>query len=86
MMKNFFSVFIFIFIFIIIFFIFTTYFSEKNIKKINLNRVNIFSKIDDMLPKLPFLKNDTLNAIVFNSGYEDNNNMIKRNFWNLFKK
>ena len=54
-------------------------------KKINLNRNNIYLKIEDILPSLPFLKNDTKNVIIFNSGYENDNNKTKRNFWNLFK-
>jgi ABC-type uncharacterized transport system fused permease/ATPase subunit len=86
MIKNFFSVLIFLFFFIFIYFIVSTYFSNKNIKKINLNRENIYTKIDNNLLSLPVLKNDTLNVIEFNSGYENESNKIKRNFWNLFKK
>jgi hypothetical protein len=86
MIKNFFSVLIFLFFFIFIYFIASTYFSNKNIKKINLNRENIYTKIDNNLLSLPVLKNDTLNVIEFNSGYENESNKIKRNFWNLFKK
>ena len=86
MIKNFFSVLIFLFFFIFIYFILSTYFSNKNIKKINLNRENIYTKIDNNLLSLPVLKNDTLNVIEFNSGYENESNKIKRNFWNLFKK
>jgi hypothetical protein len=86
MIRNFFSVLIFLFIFFFIFFIISTYISDKNKKKINLNRNNIYTKIDDNIPILPFLKNDTNNVIEFNSGYDSENNRIKRNFWNLFKK
>ena len=43
-------------------------------------------KIEERLLTLPILKNDTYNVIEFNSGYDTNNNKIKRNFWNLFKK
>ena len=31
-------------------------------------------------------KNDTQDVIEFNSGYRNENNKKKRNFWNLFKK
>ena len=86
MIKNFFSVLIFLFIFSFIFFIISTYVSDENQKKINLNRKNIYSKIEDNLTTLRLLKNDTQDVIEFNSGYEIDNKKIKRNFWNLFKK
>ena len=59
---------------------------KLNKKKINLNRANIYSKIENSLTNLPLLKNDTQNVIKFNSGYENDSKKIKRNFWNLFKK
>ena len=86
MIKNFFSVLIFLFIFLFIFFIISTYISDENKKKINLNRANIYSKIENSLTNLPLLKNDTQNVIKFNSGYENDSKKIKRNFWDLFKK
>ena len=86
MVKNFFSVLIFLFISLFIFFIISTYISDENIKKINLNRKNVHLKIKDNLSSLPLLKNDTYNVIVFNSGYENDSSKTKRNFWNLFKK
>ena len=86
MIKNFVSILIFLFIFLFIFFIISTYVSESNKKKINFNRKNIYSKIEDNLTTLRLLKNDTQDVIEFNSGYEIDNKKIKRNFWNLFKK
>jgi predicted PurR-regulated permease PerM len=86
MIKNFFSVLIFLFLFFFIFFIFSTYISEENQKKINLNRKNIYSQIENSLENLPILKNDTQDVIKFNSGYENDNKKIKRKFWDLFKK
>jgi hypothetical protein len=86
MIKNFFSTLIFLFIFLFMFFIFSTYVSDENQKKINLNRKNIYSKIEDSLETLPLLKNDTQDVIEFNSGYENDSKKIKRNFWDLFKK
>jgi hypothetical protein len=68
------------------FFIFSTYVSDENQKKINLNRKNIYSKIEDSLATLPLLKNNTQDVVEFNSGYENDNKKIKRNFWDLFKK
>jgi len=85
MIKNFFSVLIFLFIFSFIFFIISTYVSDENQKKINLNRKNIYSKIEDNLNTLPLLKNDNQDVIKFNSGYQNENKKIKRNYWNLFK-
>ena len=86
MIKNFFSILIFFFLFFFIYFIILTYVSENNKKKINFNRKNIYSKIEDNLSNLPFLKNDTQDVIEFNTGYDNDRNKIKRNFWNLFKK
>ena len=86
MIKNFVSILIFLFIFLFIFFIISTYVSESHKKKINFNRKNIYSKIEDNLSSLPFLKNDTQDVIEFNSGYNNERNKIKRNFWDLFKK
>ena len=86
MIKHFFSVFIFIFIFLFIFFVFSTYVSENNQKKIDINRTNVHLKIDEMMSTLPLLKNDTSDIIEFNSGYNKDTTKIKRSFWNLFKK
>mgnify|MGYP006128075315 CR=1 FL=1 len=86
MIKNFFSILIFLFIFLFTFFTISTYLSDENKKKINLNRENVYLKIEDSLSGLPFLKNDTKDVIQFNSGYDIDSNKTKRNFWNLFKK
>ena len=86
MIKNFVSILIFLFIFLFIFFIISTYTSESNKKKINFNRKNIYSKIEDNLSSLPFLKSDTEDVIEFNTGYNNDRNKIKRKFWDLFKK
>jgi len=86
MIKHFISVLVFLFAFIFIFFVISMYLSNNNREKINSNRTNIYSKIKDNLSNLPLLKNDTDNVIEFNSGYNDRDNKVKRNFWNLFKK
>ena len=86
MIRHFFSVLIFIFIFLFIFFVITAYNSKINKEKINSNRTNIYSKIEDNLSKLPLLENNTNNVVEFNSGFNEVNNKIKKNFWNLFKK
>jgi len=60
--------------------------SDKNIKKINSNRTSVYKKIEENISNLPLLTNDTKNVIEFNSGYRNDNNKIKRNFRELFKK
>ena len=57
MIKNIFSVLIFLFIFSFIFFIISTYSSDKNKKKINLNRKNVYSNVEDNLSNLPVKNN-----------------------------
>ena len=86
MIKNIFSVLIFLSICFFIFFVISTYMSDKNIKKINANRTNVYKKIEGNISNLPQLTNDTKDVIEFNSGYRNDNNKIKRNFWELFKK
>ena len=86
MIKHFFSVIIFTFICLFIYFVSTIYVSNNNKKKISVNRSNIYSKINENLTSLPLLEKDTNDVIEFNSGYNDKNKKIKRNFWNLFKK
>ncbi len=86
MIRHFFLILIYIFIFTFIFFVISTYISSNNREKIKTNRKNAYLKIEESLSSLPLLKNDTNDVIEFNSGFNDNNNKIKRNFWNLFKK
>ena len=86
MIKHFFSVLTFIFIFFFIYFVFSVYVSNKNKDKININRKVTHSTIKKNMSELPLLKNDTYDVIKFNSGYDDDKNKIKRNFWDLFKK
>ena len=86
MIKNIFSVLIFLSICFFIFFVISTYMSDKNIKNINTNRTSVYKKIESNISNLPQLTNDTKDVIEFNSGYRNDNNKIKRNFWELFKK
>ena len=75
-------------IIIILFFltIFNYYSSNKNIKKINLNRSNFNYNLKGKILNLPILSNNTKNVIEFNSSFS---NEIKsnesRNFWDLLK-
>ena len=86
MIKNLLSILMFLFISIFIYFIFSTYYSDQNKKKININRVESHEKIVKNIINLPRLANDTNDVIEFNSGYGKNEDEIKRNFWELFKK
>ena len=61
------------------------YLSEKNIKEINLNRININQTLKIKSLNLPILKSDTEHVIEYNSSFsEEINKNKKRNFWNLF--
>tara|TARA_A100001011_G_scaffold386271_1_gene461764 strand:- start:387 stop:650 length:264 start_codon:yes stop_codon:yes gene_type:complete len=72
-------------VFLFFYLIFLKYISNENIKKINLNRLNIDNKIENEYSDLIILENDTNNIIEFNSGFNTENE-IKRNFWDLIKK
>ena len=86
MLLNTAKVIIFLFIIIFGYFIISTYVSEKNIIKIKQNRNNFNEKISNKVSDLIILENDTENVIEFNSGYNNFENDIKRNFWDLLKK
>ena len=63
-----------------------TYFSNDQKIKIQKNRISILQKIKNKTSNLTILDNDTINSIIFNSGFENENSKIERNFWKLFKK
>ena len=85
MIKNIFLFSILSITFLFFYLIFTKYTSNENIKKINLNRLNIEKKFEDKYSELPKLENNTNNVIEFNSGFNIEDK-IKRNFWDLIKK
>ena len=77
---------LFLIILILIFFlgIINYYFSEKNIKNTNLNRLNINQILKNKTSNLPTLSNDTEDIIEFNSTYSEETKEDKpRKFWNL---
>tara|TARA_Y100000817_G_C16661344_1_gene457289 strand:+ start:200 stop:466 length:267 start_codon:yes stop_codon:yes gene_type:complete len=85
MIKNLISLSIIIVICLFIYFVITEYFSDKNKKLINLNRLNIIQDINEESMNLPVLRSDTDNVIEFNAGYNQNNNTKpQRKFWKLF--
>ena len=85
MIKNIFNITIFVIVILFFYFIVKIYLSEKNIKIINLNRLNTNKNILAKTNKLQILKNDTNNVIEFNSGFNINENTkVKKKFWELF--
>ncbi len=76
---------IFQFLIIISFLLLTNfyYFSDKNVEKINKNRVNLSSKISKSLDELPFLINDTKNIIEYLNNDTNLEKIKKRSFWDL---
>ena len=73
-------------IFLFFFNIYNYYSSNKNIKSINLKRLNIEEILKNKTLNLPVLKNDTNNVIEFNSSFSDEiKSDEQRNFWNLLK-
>ena len=68
------------------FYIFNYYLSNKNIKNITYNRLNIEELLKQKSINLPILTNDTKDVIEFNSGFlDDIEKSEPRKFWNLLK-
>ena len=62
------------------------YFSIKNMKTKEFNRINIYQIINDKISNLPVLLNDTNNVIEFNNSISNKIiNNKPRSFWNLLK-
>ena len=76
---------IFQFLIIISFFLLTNfyYFSDKNVEKINTNRINLSSKISKSLDELPLLIDDTKNIIEYQNNDTNLEKIKKRSFWDL---
>tara|TARA_B100001996_G_scaffold362092_1_gene329344 strand:- start:512 stop:775 length:264 start_codon:yes stop_codon:yes gene_type:complete len=73
-------------IFLFFFNIYKYYFSDKNIKNINLNRSNVEETLKSKFINIPILENDTNNVIEFNSSFsEEIKDNKPRSFWNLLK-
>ena len=62
------------------------YFSDKNIKKIYKNRINLSTQITKNLDELPLLTNDTKNIIEYQNNDSNFEKIKKRSFWNLLNK
>ena len=85
MIKNILSVLIFFFSILFSYLVITTYISDKEKINFKKNRESLSKIIENNIIGLPVLINDTNNVIEFNSGFEDDKNKEKRNFWKLFK-
>ena len=79
---------LFFFIIVMLFFvsIFKFYFSNQNIKDINLNRINNHETLKMKMSNIPILEDDTSQVVEFNSSFsEEIKNDQPRSFWNLLK-
>ena len=85
MIKNILILLIFLFSMSFFYLIISTYFSDREQMDSKKDRKVISKIIENNISGLPVLINDTNNIIEFNSGFEDDNDKIKRSFWNLFK-
>ena len=85
-MFKIFNLFVLILIILFFFNIYSYYSSDKNIKKISLNRSNIEKILSEQVQNLLILENDTNNILEFNSSFsEEIKNNEPRSFWNLLK-
>ncbi len=85
-MKNIINLLLFTIIVLFFLSIVNYYFSEKNIKETNLNRININEILKKKSLNLPVIESDTNNVIEFNSSYSEGiKNDKTRNFWNLLE-
>ena len=84
-MKKFFKLILSLDLILFIYLIISYYFSEENAVLINQNREN-HNISQQNLYKLPILRNDTDNVIVFNDNFSSENLKKKKiNFWDLIK-
>ena len=85
-MFKIFNLFVLILIILFFFNVYSYYSSDKNIKKISLNRSNIEKILSEQVQNLLILENDTNNILEFNSSFsEEIKNNEPRSFWNLLK-
>ena len=86
MVKNILSVLIFLFSIFFVYFVGSSYFSDNQKIKIKKKREAIINNLKNNKNELPFLVNDTDDIVNFNTSFENENDIIKRSFWKLFKK
>jgi len=86
MIKNILSVLVFLLCALFFYLVGSSYFSNNLETKIKNNRESFSHNLKNKIKGLPILINDTDNAVEFNTGFENENIKIERNFWNLFKR
>ena len=86
MIKNILSVLVFLFCVLFFYLVGSSYFSKNLESKIKKNRESFSHNLKNKIKGLPILINDTDNVVEFNTGFENENIKIERNFWNLFKR
>ena len=86
MIKNILSVLVFLLCALFFYLVGSSYFSNNLETKIKNNRESFSHNLKNKIKGLPILINDTDNVVEFNTGLENENIKIERNFWNLFKK
>ena len=86
MFNKIFKITYFIIILLFTYSVFSIYFSEKNIKKINTNRSEIKKTFKNYSSNLAVLESDTENVIFYNSEKILEKKIKKRKFWELLKK
>jgi len=85
MFNKIFKITYFIIILLFTYSVFSIYFSEKNIKKINTNRSEIKKTFKNYSSNLAVLESDTENVIFYNSEKILEKKIKKRKFWELLK-
>ncbi len=85
MLNNSLKIFYFISIIIFFYFVFYSYFSKKNIAKVQDAYLNFQKNIEIQSFNLPFIENDTENIINYNSEKILQNKIKKRKIWELLK-
>ena len=83
MLNNSLKIFYFILINIFFYFVLSTYFSKMNISKIENTIFTIKKNVEKKSYKLPIVKNDTDNIILYNSEKITEKKIKKRKIWDL---
>ena len=86
MLNKFIKTFAIIVIFVFTYFIISLYLSDKNIEKIQSNRINIKDSFNDKYSGLPKIENDTDEIIVYFSETITDEKIKKRKIWELLRK
>tara|TARA_B100001029_G_C14958299_1_gene392900 strand:- start:89 stop:355 length:267 start_codon:yes stop_codon:yes gene_type:complete len=86
MFKKTFNLIFFFSIIIFIYSVFSVYFSDSHIKKINKNRKDHQLLVDIDNYNIPILESDTKNVIIYGDEQLIKKDLKKRKFWELLNK